>query len=317
MPLRFTLRQLEYFVAVGDLGSITLASEKVNVSSPSISAAISQLEKEFGLSLFARKHAYGLTLTSAGTQMIKQAKRLLSEADALNNMAGDISGVVRGPLAVGCLLTFAQLIVPDLRKKFEEKYPEARISQFEMNQTQIFDHLRRAAIDVALSYDLDIPLDLEFVPLIELPPYVLVHEQHPIAQMDAVSVHDLKDHTMVLLDLPHSNAYFTSIFSQVGMKPIIAERTKDMAVMRSLVANGYGYSIANIRPLNDLSPDGKQLKFIPLTGDVRPLKLGLITTNGASNTFIIQAFTEHCRALITGKSVSGLNIELSGAKSAL
>ena len=49
MPLRFTLRQLEYFVAVGEAGSIALAAEKVNVSSPSISAAVSQLEKEFGL----------------------------------------------------------------------------------------------------------------------------------------------------------------------------------------------------------------------------------------------------------------------------
>jgi DNA-binding transcriptional LysR family regulator len=317
MPLRFTLRQLEYFVAVGEAGSITLASEKVNVSSPSISAAISQLEQEFGLSLFVRKHAHGLSLTNAGTQMIQQAKALLSEADALNNMAGDISGIVRGRLAVGCLTTFAQLIVPNLRRKFEEKFSEAKIDQYEMNQTEIFDHLRRAAIDVALSYDLDIPLDLDFLPLIELPPYVLVDEQHPLAHLQAVSVRELKDYATVLLDLPHSNAYFTSIFSEIGMKPVIAERTRDMAVMRSLVANGYGYSIANIRPHSDLSPDGKKLKFIPLTGNVRPLKLGLVMTDGALNTFIIQAFTEHCRETITEKSVSGLNMELSVAAGVL
>ena len=44
MPLRFTLRQLEYLVAVGEAGSIAVAAERVNVSSPSISAAIVQLE---------------------------------------------------------------------------------------------------------------------------------------------------------------------------------------------------------------------------------------------------------------------------------
>ena len=60
MPSRFTLRQLEYFKAVGELGSIAQASEKVNVSSPSISAAINQLEQEFGLPLFVRQHAQGL-----------------------------------------------------------------------------------------------------------------------------------------------------------------------------------------------------------------------------------------------------------------
>ena len=49
MVLRFTLRQLEYLVAVGDYGSVTEAAERVNVSAPSVSAAISQLEREFGI----------------------------------------------------------------------------------------------------------------------------------------------------------------------------------------------------------------------------------------------------------------------------
>lgn len=59
MPLRFTLRQLEYLVAVGECGSIVLAADRVNVSSPSISAAIAQLEQELGLQLFVRRHANG------------------------------------------------------------------------------------------------------------------------------------------------------------------------------------------------------------------------------------------------------------------
>ena len=49
MVLRFTLRQLEYLVAVGEYGSVTEAAERVNVSAPSVSAAISQLEREFGM----------------------------------------------------------------------------------------------------------------------------------------------------------------------------------------------------------------------------------------------------------------------------
>ena len=106
MPLRFTLRQLEYFIAVGECGSIALASERVNVSSPSISAAISQLEAEFGLPLFVRKHAHGLSLTQGGLRFIEQARLVLTEAARLSDLANDITGKVRGPLHVGCLLTF-------------------------------------------------------------------------------------------------------------------------------------------------------------------------------------------------------------------
>lgn len=308
MALRFTLRQLEYFVAVGDAGSIAQASDKVNVSSPSISTAISQLEDEFGLSLFVRKHAHGLSLTPAGIELLKQAKKLLEEASHLTKMADNISGSVRGPLRVGCLLTFAQLVVPGLRRSFEQKHPDVRIAQRELHQLEIFDHLRRAKIDLALTYDLDIPNDLLFLPLLELPPYALVSTTHPLADMPAVSATDLHNCPMVLLDLPHSSTYFTSFFSKIGLKPVIAERTKDMAVMRSLVANGFGYSIANTRPLNDQSPDGKKLRFIPLTGDVRPMNLGIISTQGAQNTVTMNAFVDHCREAITHEGIPGIDI---------
>lgn len=307
MALRFTLRQLEYFVAVGDAGSIAQASAKVNVSSPSISTAISQLEEEFGLSLFVRKHAHGLSLTPAGKELLKQAKKLLGEASHLISMADNISGSVRGQLRVGCLLTFAQLVVPSVRRSFEKKHPDVRITQLELHQLEIFDHLRRAKIDIALTYDLDIPNDLHFLPLLELPPYALVSTTHPLAELPSVSAIDLREYPMVLLDLPHSSAYFTSFFSKIGTKPVIAERTKDMAVMRSLVANGFGYSIANTRPLNDQSPDGQKLRFIPLTGSVRPMNFGIISNQGAQDTVTMQAFVDHCREAITQGRIPGIN----------
>lgn len=314
MPLRFTLRQLEYFVAVGDAGSIALASEIVNVSSPSISAAIGQLEDEFGLQLFVRKHAQGLALTQAGRQFSAQAKHVLDQAAELNRLASDISGNVRGPLAVGCLLTFAQMIVPQLRRKFETRYPDVRISQFELHQQDIFDRIRSGTIDIALTYDLEIPQDLKFDPLVELPPYAMVAETHALAHLSSVSVGELKDHPMVLLDLPFSGDYFLSFFRSAGVKPVIAERTRDMAVMRSLVGNGFGYAIANIRPLNDIAPDGKKFRFIPLVGSLRPMTMGLMMAEGTQNVLTVKAFIEHCQELITEDSVPGMNMRKAGSR---
>ncbi len=306
MPLRFTLRQLEYFVAVGEAGSISAASEGLNVSSPSISAAISQLEAEFGLDLFVRKHAQGLSLTKAGQRLMEQSNVVLRESDMLGNLAGEISGNVQGPLSVGCLTTFAQMVLPRLRRVFVGNYPEVRFQQAELNQTEIFSLIRRADIDVAMSYDLDIPVDLEFIPLLELPPYVVVNENHPLAHKVEVEIEDLIDHPMVLLDLPHSGEYFLSFFTEAGIKPKIAERTRDMAVMRSLVANGFGYSIANVRPLNDLSPDGQMLYFLPIAGDVRPMTMGLVLAKGANVTSTVQAFIEHCQEMVADNQLPAI-----------
>lgn len=306
MPLRFTLRQLEYFVAVGESGSIALASEKLHVSSPSISAAIAQLEAEFGLQLFVRHHARGLALTQAGRQLKAKAAQVLAETEAMNRLAGEIAGQVRGSLTIGCLLTFAQILVPRLRRGFEDANPQVTIRQYEMNQQQIFDGLRAGEIDVALSYDLAIPDDLVFQPLVSLPPYVLFPEDHPLSTVPEVTPLMLQDHPMVLLDLPLSADYFLSFFRLAGVTPQIAERTRDMAVMRSLVANGYGYSIANIRPLNDLAPDGRRLRYVPLKGPVAPMMLGVLMARAATTVLTVSAFVDHCRAAVTEASVPGL-----------
>lgn len=306
--LKYTLRQLEYFVAVGEAGSIALASEKVNVSSPSISAAINQLEKEFGLPLFVRQHAQGLSLTQSGRVMMEQAKLVLREAEGLMGLAGDISGIVRGPLSVGCLMTFAQVVLPSVRRSFEADYPDVKVRQHELNQSEVFSQLRRAEIDVAITYDLNLPADLQFLSLLELPPYAILDEAHPLSHLPAVSVDELKSHPMVLLDLPFSSDYFLSFFAKIDATPIIAERTQDMAVMRSLVANGFGYSIANVRPINDRSPDGKRLKFIPLVGDVRPMRMGLLMSNDADTSSVVRAFVRHCSEEIKSGSLPGLDV---------
>ncbi|MFD0978305.1 LysR family transcriptional regulator [Tropicimonas aquimaris] len=306
MPLRFTLRQLEYFVAVGEAGSIALASEQVNVSPPSISTAIAQLEKEFGIPLFVRRHAQGLSLSQAGRQFLVQAKKVLDEADVLNHLAGDVLGKVRGALSVGCLLTFAQLVVPRLRRSFETRFPEVTVRQNELTQAQIFDWLRRAEIDLALTYDLEIPADLDFLPLAELPPHVLLAEDHPLAGRAEIAVADLQDLPMILLDLPYSSDYFLSLFDELPIRPRIAERTRDMAVMRSLVGNGFGFSLANIRPLSDTSPDGRRVVSVPLTGTVRSLRLGLAMAPGARSILNISAFAEHCREVVTAETIPGL-----------
>ena len=304
--LRFTLRQLEYFVAVGEAGSIAVASDKVNVSSPSISAAISQLEEEFGLPLFARQHAKGLSLTLAGRQMMEKAKCVLNEAESMVDLAVDISGTIQGPLSVGCMLTFAQVVLPSLRLSFEQRFPDVRFRQYELDQAAIFTKLRRADIDVALTYDLDLPSDLSFQVLASLPPFAMFSKDHPLSEHRFVSIEQLAPFPMALLDLPFSTDYFQSFFFQSGVKPLVTERTRDMAVLRSLVANGYGYSIANLRPLNNRSPDGKLLRFVPIVGDLRPMKMGILTTPEAENVNVIRAFVEHCKSACTADALLGL-----------
>ncbi|MBC2834410.1 LysR family transcriptional regulator [Paragemmobacter straminiformis] len=304
MPFRFTLRQIEYLIAVADSGSVALAAERLHVSSPSISAAIGQLEAEFGLPLFIRRHAQGLSLTEGGRELVAEARHLLQAAAALGDRAAELTGAVSGALSVGCLLTFAQVVLPRLRRSFADAYPQVDFRQSEHDHAALIDALRHARLDAALSYDMQVPPDLTFVPLLALPPYALLAADHPLATRASVTASELAPHPMVLLDLPYSADYFLSLFA--GPKPDIAERTRDMGVMRAMVANGFGYSIANIRLGSDRAPDGSRLVFVPIETDLPPMRMGLILAAGAAQRRTVAAFVAHCRATVTESALPGL-----------
>lgn len=312
MPLRFTLRQLEYLTAVGAAGTIAQAALRLNVSSPSISTAIAQIEAEFGFPIFVRKHAQGMSPTDGGRQLLIQAAALIDAAHRLNDLANDITGRIRGPFRVGCLLTFAQIVLPRLRRAYVDRFPESDFIQSEAHQSALIEGLRTATIDIALTYDLSVPTDLEFVELLSLPPYALLADDHPLGQCASVSARDLAPYPMVLLDLPLSADYFLSFFTEAGVQPRIVERTRDMAIMQSLVANGFGYSIANIRPATDLSPDGRRLRILPMTGPVRPMRMGLLHSGGGGALPKVQAFGQLCKEMLSAQSLTGMGLGASG-----
>ncbi|MEP4198390.1 MAG: LysR substrate-binding domain-containing protein [Aliishimia sp.] len=307
MPLRFTFRQLEYLVAVGDVGTIAMASQKINVSSPSISAAISQLEAEFGIQLFVRHHAQGLSLTPGGRRVYNAAKHILNDAGSLSDLAAEVAEKPRGPISLGALTTLAPMVSASLRRSFETDYPDAAFIMREGNQTELLHMLGRAEIDVALTYDLDIPKDVVFEPLISLPPIAILPADHVLASQTELQVEELAEEPMILLDLPISRDYFLSLFHKAGLRANIAERTSQMSVAQSLVANGYGFGLTNMHRGAGLAPDGEKLAYVPLTGDVRPMIFGIATKQTDHRSRLVSVFFDHVRARVEEGNLPGLS----------
>ena len=77
----------------------------------------------------------------------------------------------------------------------------------------------------------------------------------------------LIDRPFILLDLPSSGDYFMSIFAKAGLRPNIRTRSRSPDVIRSMVAAGRSYSIANVRPMNRFSLTGRELAYVRLEGE--------------------------------------------------
>ena len=110
--MRFSLKQLEYFLAVSETKNISIASKKINISSPSISSAIAQLEEEFSIKLFIRKHASGLELTKSGEKFALAAQNIVNQSKDLYNIANNLTNNNVGNINLGCLTTLAPVIEP-------------------------------------------------------------------------------------------------------------------------------------------------------------------------------------------------------------
>lgn len=112
---------------------------------------------------------------------------------------------------------------------------------------------------------------------------------------------------MVLLNLPMSRDYFTSLFTKAGVTPNIVARSRSEEVVRSMVANGIGYSLFNVRPRSNVSLDGKRMLRVRLAGDNRPMLLGLATYKPMKQSRLCNVFMERCRAYISDHYIPGMS----------
>ncbi len=304
--MKFTIRQLEYFIATAETGSITLASARVNISQPSISTAISHLEQEFGAQLFIRHHAQGLSITAAGRALLREARELVKKAENLYSTTADSSMSVRGVLSVGYMLTLAPIVMPELSQAFCKAFPETEIRQVAFNQEGLLEALRRGDIDVGITYDLDLASDVSFVPLVGLPPHAVCSASDPLRRKKIVTLKELVAQPMILLDLPLTRGYFLGLFMKENLSPTIVARSPHADVVRSMVGNGYGYALFNARPRCEVALDGTRLYRIRLAGPQPPLVLGIATLKQLQKTRIVQAFESHCRERISDNCIPGM-----------
>ena len=111
---QYTLRQLEYFVAVAETGSVTKAAQAIHLSQSALSTALVELERALDVQLFLRHHARGVTLTQGGEQLLVASRRLLLQASELADEARGLGNDVSGTLHLACFGVLAPYLLPEL-----------------------------------------------------------------------------------------------------------------------------------------------------------------------------------------------------------
>jgi DNA-binding transcriptional LysR family regulator len=298
MAERLNLRQLDYFVAAAEVGSMSAAAERVHISQSAISVGIAELERRLGVCLLLRRKARGLTLTEAGRLLLPRARALLAGSEELQEGMREMGQQLAGRLMVGCFTTIAPLVLPRLLEGFQTAHPGVSVDFAEGSLGELQHLLFEGRCELALMYDVDIRPGIDREVLYAARPHVLLPAGHRLAGRERIRLADLAGEPMVMLDLPPSMRYFSAVLAGAGVEPVIRHRTSSFEMVRSLVARGVGFSLLIQRPAAEVSYEGRPLVTIPIADDLDPLPVVLAWPADAVPTRRAAAFAEHCHAVL-------------------
>ena len=202
-PHPFTLRQLQYVVAVADELSFHGAANRCHVSQPTLSAQIAQIEGALGVSLFERTQRKVL-LTAAGRDVVERARRLIVEANEIVHATQRISDPLSGTIRVGIIPTISPYLLPSVTPALRKTMPRLRIAWVEEKTDALLRNLREGELEGAiLALEADVG-DVAHHVIANDPFMVVTPPGHALAaKKTAVTQSELRGEELLLLDEGH------------------------------------------------------------------------------------------------------------------
>ncbi len=242
-PHPFSLRQLQYVLAVADLKSFSRAAEACHVSQPALSMQVAQVEDAFGIPLFERDRRQ-VRPTAAGELFLPHVRRLVEQAHLLPEHARRLRDPLSSLLRVGVIPTVAPYLLPRLTPAFREAHPNLVVLWQEERTDVIVAKVRGQELDaVLLAAEADLE-PLETAP-IGLDPFSLaLPRNHALAaSTDPISLDALRDESMLLLEDGHClRTQVLAACEWAGMRER-EFRATSLSTLVHVVASGAGITL--------------------------------------------------------------------------
>jgi len=246
------LRDLEYFVAVAELGHFGKAAERCFCSQPTLSGQIKKLEDELGVPLFERLPG-SVRLTPLGQQCLPAARESLAAARRIEEMGKASRDPESGDLVLGAIPTIGPYLWPGAMALLQSEFPRLVPLLREEPTHLLLESLRQGRTDAGV---LALPLDgsgLETAVLWDEPFLLAVPATHPLAERTSVPLSALEDMELLLLDDGHClREQALEVCRLSGARERDGFRATSLESLRHMVRSGAG---ATLLPASAAQPD--------------------------------------------------------------
>jgi DNA-binding transcriptional LysR family regulator len=280
--MAFTLRQLQFFVAAAEAGSVSGAARALSISQSSVTEAILSLESDLGVSLFDRQ-ARGLLITHKGSAFLRHARKILSEVATARTTFQDETETAKGRLSLGVTSLVAGYVLSDILARYRRAYPQVQLNVIEDSGDYLQHLLIGGELDVAvlLTSSVKDRLALNVETLLVSPYRLWLPLGHPLAQQETITMEELAGQPLIQLMVDEIEESTRRLTAAMPVKPEMAFRTRSVEAVRSLVATGAGLAILPSLVYRPWSLEGDRIEIRDVSGDLPSVQVGLAWRKGA------------------------------------
>ncbi|MBA3043084.1 MAG: LysR family transcriptional regulator [Alphaproteobacteria bacterium] len=300
--MAFTLRQLQYFIAVAEQGSVTRAAQNLSISQSSVTEAIKELEGDLGVELFER-HPRGLSITHNGHQFLRHATKILGTVSDARNAFSETQENTGGTLNIGVTSLVAGYVLSDLLARYRRACPGVEVSAIEDNGSYLEHLLIGGELDVAVMVisNLRDRMALQ-AEILETSPYRLwLPMGHSLVSADIISIADIAREPLIMLTVDEIEENTGKLLSALGARPHVAFRTRSVEAVRSLVATGAGVALLPDLVYRPWSLEGDRIESRDVSGALPVVQVGMVWRKGSSLPQSARDFVGIAEALRSGR----------------
>ena len=253
-PWILDIRQLRYFLAIIEAGSITQAAGTLNVAQPALSRHIKNMEEDLGTRLLIRNR-FGVTPTEAGALLAQRARSILDDIartkDEIRTLNADPMGVVR----IGLPGTISGIVARPLIEAARERYPRIKLVIAEAMSGFIADWLGDGQVDIAVLYESS---QVEgMVSELMLEEELVVIWPRDAGGASELALSDLGNVPMIVPSQAHGlRILIDAAFAPISTDLTVTVEIDSYAIIKQLVAEGYGASILPFHAVKNETEDG-------------------------------------------------------------
>ncbi|WPK13585.1 LysR family transcriptional regulator [Lysinibacillus louembei] len=249
------IQQLHYFKLVATLQHMTQAAEQLNISQPALSKSIANIEQELGVPLFDRQ-GRSIFLNRYGALFLESVDIILAEHSKVMQEFAEITRPGYGEVSFGFIHTLGMEVVPDLMARMSERYPHMQFTLTQSTSLRLLKLLEDGDIDLCLSQKIESKLlDINWVELWTEELFVIVPENHPLAEREYIQLVEIKDDPFISIKRGNSlRQMVDTLFESVGVTTNTTFSAEEMHTVAGFVGSGLGVSlIPNIKGLDQFN----------------------------------------------------------------